>query len=176
MHVPTWIGLEYVQLFDKYLGWDWLKAQDDQSLWKQILEMPDEEIWAMHRSFKSRLMEVIMERAQKRWAESEITAQQVVTMGALLNPAGINDRLCAPIYRIQTPGLILSDSDRLKKIINNPQHPLQIIFAGKSHPADFSGKYILHKVYTMAQDREFQGRIAFVEDYSMHTARYLVHG
>ncbi len=73
-------------LFEKYLGKDWLKAQDDVNLWKQVLDIPDEEIWAIHLSLKSRLMDVIMNRAQGRWADGEVTAQQVVTMGALLNP------------------------------------------------------------------------------------------
>jgi len=96
-----------------------------------------------------------------------------------------NDLLLNPHFRIgysrrfteyKRPALILQDINRLKKIINNPWHPVQIVFAGKSHPADFSGKYLLHRIYTIAQDREFQGRIAFIEDYDMHMARYLTHG
>jgi len=82
VHVPTWIAHEFVLLFEKYLGKDWLKAQDDINLWKRILEIPDEEIWEIHRSLKGRLIEVILERAQRRWADGEVTAQQVVTMGA----------------------------------------------------------------------------------------------
>ena len=176
VHVPTWIGFEFVQLFEKYLGKDWLKAQDDADFWKPILNIPDEEIWAIHRSLKGRLIEVIMERAQRRWADGEVTAQQVVTMGALLNPQVLTIGFARRFTEYKRPALILRMLERLKKIINNPWRPVQIVFAGKSHPADFSGKYLLHRVYTVGQDREFQGRIAFVEDYDMHLARYLTHG
>jgi starch phosphorylase len=72
--------------------------------------------------------------------------------------------------------LIFRDVNRLKRIINNQWRPVQIVFAGKSHPADFSSKHLLHRVYMLAAEREFQGRIAFVEDYDMHMARYLVQG
>ena len=176
VHVPAWLNEGFYRLFDKYLGKDWLKKQDDVNLWKKVLEIPDEEIWAIHFSLKTRLMDVIMNRAQERWADADVTAQQVVTMGSLLNPQVLTISFSRRFTEYKRPALILSDIDRLKRIITNPWHPVQIVFAGKSHPADFSGKYLLHKVYTQAQDRQFQGRIAFVEDYDMHMARYLVHG
>jgi glycogen phosphorylase len=176
VHVPTWIGLEYMELFNKHLGEHWLQAQDDPVLWKKILDIPDEETWEIHRSLKRRLIEIIMDRAQKQWAEGEVTAQQIVTMGALLNPQVLTIGFARRFTEYKRPALILTDTERLKRIINNPRRPVQIIFAGKSHPADFSGKYILHKVYSIGQDREFQGRIAFIEDYDLQLARYLVHG
>jgi glycogen phosphorylase len=176
VHVPSWEGLEFVQLFEKYLGKDWTSRQADVDFWKPLLNIPDEEIWAIHRSLKGRLIDVIMDRAQTRWAEGEVNAQQVVTMGALLNPQVLTIGFSRRFTEYKRPALILSDLNRLKKILNNPWHPVQIVFAGKSHPADFSGKYILHKIYSVAQDREYQGRIAFVEDYDMHLSRYLTHG
>jgi glycogen phosphorylase len=176
VHVPTWIGLEFFQLFEKYLGKDWINHQADVDFWRSLMNVPDEEIWAIHRSLKSRLFGVIMDRAQTRWAEGEVSAQQVVTMGALLNPQVLTIGFSRRFTEYKRPALILSDMNRLKKIINNPWRPVQIVFAGKSHPADFSGKYILHKIFSVAQDRECQGRIAFIEDYDMHLARYLTHG
>src|SRR4030065_163268 len=74
------------------------------------------------------------------------------------------------------PALIFQDIERLKRIVNNKWQPVQIVFAGKSHPADYPSKCLLQRVYNLAADREFQGRRAFVEDYDMHTARYLVQG
>ncbi len=176
VHVPTWIGYEYAEIFEKYLGKDWGQHQDDVEYWKPIMNVPDEEIWAIHRGLKSRLIEVIINRAQRRWAEGEVNAQQVVTMGALLNPQVLTIGFARRFTEYKRPALVLNDMDRLKKIINNPWHPVQIVFAGKSHPADFAGKYILHKIYSIAQDRELQGRIAFIEDYDMHLARYMTHG
>ncbi len=176
VHVPTWIGYEFTRLFEKYLGEDWLKHQDEIDFWKKVRDIPDAEIWEVHTNFKRRLVEVIMSRAQGRWADGEVTAQQVVTMGALLNPQVLTIGFARRFTEYKRPALILQDIDRLKHIINNPWRPVQIVFAGKSHPADFSGKYLLHRIYNLAQDREFQGRIAFVEDYDMRMARYLTHG
>jgi len=176
VHVPTWIGYEFTRLFEKYLGEDWLKHQDEIDFWKKVRDIPDAEIWEVHTNFKRRLVEVIMSRAQGRWADGEVTAQQVVTMGALLNPQVLTIGFARRFTEYKRPALILQDIDRLKYIINNPWRPVQIVFAGKSHPADFSGKYLLHRIYNLAQDREFQGRIAFVEDYDMRMARYLTHG
>jgi len=176
VHVPAWLNEGFYELFKKYLGEDWLKGQDDANLWKKVLEIPDEEIWRVHASLKARLMDVIMSRAQERWADGDVTAQQVVSMGSLLSPQVLTLTFSRRFTEYKRPALILSDTERLRKIITNPEFPVQIVFAGKSHPADFSGKYLLHKVYTQAQDRQFQGRIAFIEDYDMHMARYLVHG
>jgi glycogen phosphorylase len=176
VHVPTWIAHQWVGLFEKYLGSGWEDYQDAADLWAKVLNIPDEEIWSVHQYLKGRLLEVALARAQKRWAEGEVTAQQVVAMGALLSPQVLTIGYSRRFTEYKRPALILSDLPRLKKILNNPWRPVQIIFAGKSHPADFSGKYLLHKIYEGALDREFQGRVAFIEDYDMHIARYLVHG
>jgi starch phosphorylase len=176
VHVPTWIAFEYTRLLEKYIGKNWLKCQDDAALWERILDIPDDEIWALHRALKGRLIEVIMGRAQERWADGDVTPGQVVTMGALLNPHVLTIGFARRFTEYKRPALILHDMERLKKIVNDPWRPVQIIFSGKSHPADFSGKYLLHRVYELAQDRRFQGRIAFVEDYDMRMARYLTHG
>ncbi len=176
VHVPTWISYDLVELFDKYLGKVWVERQDDRDFWKRLLDVPDKEIWTIHRALKSRLIEVIMGRAQQRWLDGEVTAQQVLTMGALLNPQALTIGFARRFTGYKRPALILYDPERLKKIVNNPWRPVQIVFAGKSHPADFSGKYVLHNICTIAKDREFQGRIAYVEDYDMQLARYLTHG
>ena len=176
VHVPTWISYDLVELFDKYLGKDWVEKQDDVNFWKRLLDVPDKEIWTIRRALKSRLIEVIMGRAQQHWLDGEVTAQQVLTMGALLNPQALTIGFSRRFTGYKRPALILHDPERLKKIVNNPWRPVQIVFAGKSHPADFSGKYVLHNICTIAKDREFQGRIAYVEDYDMYLARYLTHG
>lgn len=176
VHVPSWIDGQMLNLFVKYLGKECMQKQDDAELWGQIHNVPDEEIWAVHRAAKRRLIQLILGRAQLRWSEGDVTAQQVVTMGALLNPQVLTIGYARRFTEYKRPALILQDVARLQKIINNPWRPVQIVFAGKSHPADFAGKYHLHKVYEIAQDRGFQGRVVFVEDYDMRLARYLVHG
>jgi starch phosphorylase len=121
-------------------------------------------------------MGAIRERAQKHLADDEATAQQVLAMGALLDPEALTIGFARRFTDYKRPALLFRDIERLKRIVNDRWRPVQIIFAGKSHPADFSSKRLLHQVYALASNREFQGRIAFVEDYDMHMAHYLVHG
>jgi len=97
-------------------------------------------------------------------------------MGVLLVPEALTIGFGRRFTEYKRSSLIFRDIERIKTIVNNRLHPVQIIFAGKSHPADLPSKQLLREVYTLATKREFQGRIAFVEDYDMHTARYLVHG
>jgi len=174
--VPTWISYDFAELFDKYLGRDWVQKQDEPDFWKRLLDVPDNEFWAIHRSLKSKLLEVIMGRARQRWLDGAVTAQQVLTMGSLLNSRILTIGFSRRFTGYKRPALILYDTERLKKIVNNKWGPVQIIFSGKSHPADLSGKYSIHNVCRIARDRAFQGRVAFIEDYDMHLSRYLIQG
>ena len=180
VHVPSWVAPELNRLYERYVGGDkngdLSEHQDDSELWQRAQEIPDEELWEVHLQLKRKLMDTIMERAQKRWAEGEAAAHQVLAMGALLRPEVLTIGFVRRFAEYKRPSLIFRDVERLKRLVKDPWRPIQIVFAGKSHPADFPSKHILQQVYGLASDREFQGRIAFVEDYDMHMARYLVHG
>jgi starch phosphorylase len=97
-------------------------------------------------------------------------------MGSLLDPYALTIAFARRFAEYKRPYLLLSDIDRLKRIITNPERPMQIIFAGKSHPADYQSKQLLKRVYQTASDKGFQGRIAFVEDYDLNLSRELVRG
>ncbi|MFH1087873.1 MAG: alpha-glucan family phosphorylase [Chloroflexota bacterium] len=176
VHVPTWVASQMWRLYERYLGTDWLKRHDYPQPWEQVLDIPGEELWQVHLSLKRQLMRAIGERAQERWASGEVAAQQVLGMCALLDPDVLTIAFVRRFTEYKRPALILHDVQRLKRIVNDPWRPVQIVFAGKSHPADLVSKHLLERVYGMATDREFRGRIGFVEDYDMHVARYLVQG
>jgi starch phosphorylase len=176
IHVPTWIALENRQLFEKYLGKDWIGRHDDVELWKHIEEIPDDELWRTHQLLKRKLFHIILERAQLRWARGEASPQQILAMGSLLDHDALTIAFVRRFAEYKRPFLLFRDMERLKRIVNNPLMPVQIIFAGKSHPADTASKILLQRVHTMARDRIFQGRIAFLEDYDIRLARYLVQG
>jgi starch phosphorylase len=176
IHVPTWIALENRKLYDKYLGEDWIERHDDAELWKCIEDIPDEELWQVHLLLKRKLFHFILERAQQRWAGSEVAPQQILAMGSLLDHDTLTIGFVRRFAEYKRPDLLFRNIERLKKIINDRWRPVQIIFAGKSHPADTASKKLLQHVYNMARDRAFQGRIAFLEDYDMRLARYLVQG
>jgi starch phosphorylase len=138
--------------------------------------VPDEELWQVHHLLKTRLISTINNRARQRLSENAITAQQVIAMGSLLDRYALTIAFTRRFTEYKRPCLILSDVERLKKLVTDPVRPVQIIFAGKSHPADFQSKQLLKKVYQIAMDLRFQGRIAFVEDFDLSIARALVRG
>jgi starch phosphorylase len=176
VHIPTWIAMEIRNLYDKYLGHDWIEKQDDAELWKRINQVPDDELWRTHMSLKQKLFHMVLERARTRWAKSDAAPQQILAMGALLEPAFLTIGFVRRFAEYKRPSLIFHDIERLKRIINDSWRPVQVVFAGKSHPADTASKLLLQRVHTMARDRMFGGRIVFLEDYDMHVARYLVQG
>jgi starch phosphorylase len=176
IHVPTWAAPEISHLYEKHLGQDALERYDDTNLRELVLNIPDEELWAARQIIKRKLIGAVVERARQCSIERECMARQVLAMGALLDPNALTIGFIRRFTAYKRPELIFHDVERLKRIVTDRWHPVQIIFAGKSHPADFPSKQLLHHVYTLATDPEFQGRIAFVEDYDMHMAHYLVQG
>ncbi len=176
IHVPTWVAPQMNRLYQKYLGQDWMERHDDPALWQRILDIPDEELWAMHRWLKYKLIRFVDDRARKHWAEHDTTPGQILTMGTLLDPDALTIGFCRRFTDYKRPGLIFQDFERWIRIIRNSRYPVQIIFAGKSHPDDQSGKHLIQEIYALARDCECGGQIAFIEDYDMHMAHYLVHG
>jgi starch phosphorylase len=176
IHVPTWVALESRQLYSKYLGNDWVEKQDNAEMWEYIDDIPDEELWRVRLLLKRKLFHIILERAQQRWAKGEATPRQILAMGSLLDHDALTIGFVRRFAEYKRPDLLFTNIERLKKIVNDRWRPVQVIFAGKSHPADTASKKLLQYVHTMARDREFQGRIAFLEDYDMRLARYLAQG
>jgi len=175
IHVPTWVAAEFRQLYEKYLGPDWEAKHDETQLWQHVAQIPDEELWRTRQVLKRKLFNTILERAQDKWARGTATPQ-VVSAGSLLGRDAITIGFVRRFTEYKRPALLFRDPARLKKLVGDRERPVQLIFAGKSHPADLASKTLLRYVYNMAGDREFQGRIAFLEDYDMHLARYLVQG
>jgi len=176
IHVPTWVAPELGSLYQKYLDEDWVDKHDDAGLWERVLNIPDDELWTVRQILKRKLAGAMRERTRMRLSENDVTPQQLYIMGALLDPEVLTIGFMRRFTEYKRPALILYDIQRLKRIVGDQWRPVQIVFAGKSHPADFPSKNLLQQVHAIASDREFQGRIAFVEDYDMHMARYLVHG
>jgi starch phosphorylase len=176
VHVPNWVAPEMGRLYDRYLGMDAVKRQDDAGLWRRTAEIPDAELWQVRQLLKRKLVGAMVERARDCSTDRECSAQQVMAMGALLDPEVLTIGFARRFTEYKRPELVFYDVERLRRVLVNPWRPVQIVFAGKSHPADYPSKELLHQVYTLSIDGDFQGRIAFVEDYDMHIAHYLVNG
>ncbi len=175
-HTPTWVAREMGTLYEKYLGQDLSKRYDDAHLGELVQNIPDEEIWAVRQILKRKLIGAMVERARQCSTERVCKAGQVLAMGSLIDPDVLTIGFARRFTAYKRPELLFHDTEHLKQLTTDRWHPVQIIFAGKSHPADLPSKQLLHDVYAVATDREFQGRIAFVEDYDIHMAHYLVQG
>ncbi len=154
----------------------WLDRHDDTGLWEHVEDIPDEAIWHAHRWLKSKLISFIQNRSRERWSEDRVPPVQALALGALLDADVLTLGFSRRFTDYKRGALILSDTARLKRILRDQLRPIQIIFAGKAHPNDHAGKCLIQQIYNIAGDPEFGGRIAFVEDYDMHVARFLVQG
>jgi len=176
IHVPTWIEPKMQLLFNRYLGEDWIERHDDPAVWQKIDAIPDEELWKTHYWLKIKLIDTVRERVRQRWAKDRISASKVLAGGTLLDPSVLTLGFARRFATYKRADLILRDLERLKRMLNDRWRPIQIIFAGKAHPADDEGKRLLQKVFRTAANQDLGGRIAFLEDYGEQFAQYLVHG
>jgi starch phosphorylase len=176
VHVPTWIASDMADLFSRHLGHDWLERHDDPALVDAILAIPDEELWAVRQALRRYLFTFVRERARQRWTVERVGTPRVVAAGTLLESDSLTIGFARRFAGYKRPELIFHDAERLARILNAPERPVQIIFAGKAHPADDIGKHHLQHVYKRALDPLFGGRVAFVDDYDLHVAHFLVQG
>jgi len=176
VHLPTWLSPSFRQLFDRYLGPDWVLTQDDAALWERALDLPDDLLWRAHLEAKYRLFSVMRQRARRRWQDEESKSSQVIAAGTLLDPEVLTIGFARRFATYKRASLIFSDLDRLEGILTHTWRPVQLVFAGKAHPADKPGQELLADVYQKAMETRFGGRIAFIEDYEMNVARDLYSG
>ncbi|MFN7036989.1 MAG: alpha-glucan family phosphorylase, partial [Bellilinea sp.] len=176
VHTGTWLARRLRLLFDRYLGADWMKRIDDPQLWSQVENIPDGELWAVRQHLKRKLILYINERARQRWQSGQYHPAQALASGVFLEPYSLTIGFARRFATYKRGGLILRDYDRLMRMVTHPDMPVQIIFAGKAHPADEPGKLLIQQVYRAVKDSRMGGRLVFLEDYDMNMARYLVQG
>jgi starch phosphorylase len=176
VHTGTWLARRMRLLYDKYLGANWMEELDDASLWQAIFAAPNEELWNIRRHLKRKLASYVRERARAQWLTTSHHPVQIVASGVLLDPNALTIGFARRFATYKRGSLIMRDPERLLKIVNDPQRPVQIIFAGKAHPMDEPGKLIIQQVYRTLKRAEYGGRIVFLEDYDFNLARLLVQG
>ena len=177
VHVPTWIGSETNRLLRKRLGADWMARHDDPKLWATASDvLPDEALWQTRCALKQALLEYMRDRVRSRWSQDRVEPGQTVAFGSMLDPEAFTIGFARRFATYKRADLILHDMERLKRLLTDPRRPVQIVFAGKAHPADENGKQVLQSVYRAARDPEIAGRMAFLEDYDMHAAHWLTQG
>ena len=176
VHTGTWLARRMKLLYDRYLGPNWMEDLDDHDLWQSIFAVPDEELWVVRRHLKRKLVAFARERARAHWLSTSHHPVQIVAAGVLLDPYALTIGFARRFATYKRGSLAMRDPERLLRIVNHAQRPVQVIFAGKAHPMDEPGKLIIQQVYRTLKRAEYGGRIVFLEDYDMNLARYLVQG
>jgi len=176
VHNATWLARRLSTLYDRYIGSGWKEHVDDPEIWERIENIPDTELWAVRRHLKRKLTIYVLQRAREQWLSASVHPVQVIASGALLDPYALTIGFARRFATYKRANLILHDVERLLEIINHTNQPVQIIFAGKAHPADEPGKLLIQEVYRAVKKAESGGRLVFLEDYDMNLARYLVQG
>jgi starch phosphorylase len=176
VHVSNWMSRRLRVLLSKYLGEDWLDRVDEPEVWEKLNDVPAEELWAVRQHVKRKMVFYLRDRVRDRWQHGGFHPVQVVASGVLLDPYALTIGFARRFATYKRANLILSDVERLLDIVNRPNRPVQIIFAGKSHPADEPGKQLIQQIYRTIKKAESGGRLVFLEDYDMNVARYLVQG
>lgn len=176
VHTCTWLARRMRILFEEYLGADWIDNLDNTEYWNQVEDIPHEELWEIRIHLKRKLINFANERIRQQWLSGAIHPAQVVAGGVFLEPYSLTIGFARRFATYKRGNLILRDYERLLRLINNIDMPVQIVFAGKAHPADEPGKLLIQQVYRAVKDSRTGGRLTFLEDYDMNVARYLVQG
>src|SRR5947209_4994434 len=176
VHTPSWVAPEIDALFQRYLGADWKNHVDEPALWQAVREIPDEELWQVHLERKNALIEYTRRHLSEHHLRLGEGALQMAEFARMLNPNALIIGFARRFATYKRAALIFCDVERLKRIVNNPERPVQIIFAGKAHPADGPGKALIEQVYRFSRSDAFRGKIIFLENYDINMARYLVSG
>ena len=176
VHLPTWIAHEWRDVFKKYFDPNFMKDQSNPAYWERIYEIPDAEIWDTRIKLKGRLISYIRERFRESWLKNQGDPSRVVSLLDKISPNALLIGFSRRFATYKRAHLLFSDLDRLSKIVNNPDYPVQFIFAGKAHPADGAGQGLIKRIYEISQQPEFLGKILFLENYDMELAHRLVSG
>ena len=184
VHLATWMSDDVKRLLDVPLGSEWELRRDDLAVWDSVHDIDDAALWATHAMLKRRLATMLREQARRRWiaaqgadpANRAAAAAGVAGAGTLLDPELLTIGFARRFATYKRADLLFHDLDRLRALVTDPRRPMQVVFAGKAHPADSGGKKILQTVYEFAQDPSLMGRIAFVEGYDLGVAGPLVQG
>lgn len=176
VHFPTWTAPEWQKLFAKYFDKNFLNDQSNESIWHGIYDVPDEEIWKTRMILKKNLVDYIRKKFTETWLKNQGDPARVVSLLDRINPNALMIGFCRRFATYKRAHLLFTDIDRLAKIVNNPERPVQFIFSGKAHPADGAGQGLIKRVFEISQRPEFLGKIIFLEDYDMQLALRLVSG
>ena len=176
VHFPTWCASEWKQLYSKYFDSNFLYDQSNPKIWEAINNVPDEEIWNTRQTMKHKLVDYIRKQFSETWLKNQGDPSRIVSLMEKINPNALLIGFGRRFATYKRAHLLFTDLDRLSKIVNNPDRPVQFLFTGKAHPHDGAGQGLIKRIIEISRRPEFLGKIIFLENYDMQLARRLVTG
>ena len=176
VHMPTWASTEWKRFFAEHFDKKFFKDQSNKKYWEAIQNVADEEIWSIRKTLKNKLITYIKNQYKTNWLKNQGDPAKVVSILDKINPNALLIGFGRRFATYKRAHLLFTDLDRLAKIVNNEQYPIQFVFTGKAHPADGGGQGLIKHIVEISRRPEFLGKIIFLENYDMRLARHLIAG
>lgn len=176
IHNKTWTSHELASLFERYLGPRWAEYSEDPEVWRYIDQIPDSELWRTHERRRERLVAFVRRRLRAQLIKRGAQEHELLAADETLDPDVLTIGFARRFATYKRATLIFQDVERLIRLVSDPDHPVQFIFAGKAHPRDNEGKEFIRKIVHHVRREEFKRRVMFIEDYDMNVARYMLQG
>ncbi|WP_293739639.1 alpha-glucan family phosphorylase [uncultured Parabacteroides sp.] len=176
VHMPTWASTEWKRFFAENFNKKFFKDQSNKLYWEAIQNVADEDIWAIRKTLKNKLIKYIKNQYKTNWLKNQGDPAKVVSILDKINPNALLIGFGRRFATYKRAHLLFTDLDRLAKIVNNEQYPIQFVFTGKAHPADGGGQGLIKHIVEISRRPEFLGKIIFLENYDMRLARHLIAG
>ncbi len=176
VHMPTWAASEWKAIYKKYLPAEWMANQSALDMWKPYNDIPDEVIWQTRLSLKQKMTDYIKEKFSKDWMKSQGDPARIVRALDQMNPNNLIIGFGRRFATYKRAHLLFTDLERLDKLVNNPNYPVQFLFTGKAHPADGGGQGLIKRIIEISRMPQFMGKIIFLENYDMRLAKRLISG
>jgi len=176
VHIKSWLSDEMNCLYERYLGPNWLDETANKSVWKDIEQIPDEELWRTHQRCKEHLIAFARNRLKAQMQRRGTYHTELNWAEEVLDPEALTIGFARRFAGYKRANLLLKDPKRFVKLLNDPEQPAQIVFGGKAHPRDTEGKEIIRQIIHFAGQYGVRRRIVFLEDYDINVARFLVRG
>ena len=176
IHVPSWVSHDIRILFDRYLSSRWIEDPDNEKVWEGVKNIPDSELWRTHERHRERLVGFCRRRLRDQIAQKGGTQKEIDSATEVLNPSALTIGFARRFATYKRGDLLFNNLEKLATLLNKPDQPVQIIFAGKAHPADNPGKEVIKNIVQATKDPRFRNSIVFIEDYDINVARFLVQG
>ncbi|NSW90910.1 MAG: alpha-glucan family phosphorylase [Firmicutes bacterium] len=176
IHTVSWLSPSFKNLYDKYLSKEWQERIPEKNIWLNVDKIPDSQLWSTHLQLKKELIEYLRKKIKKQRISNEYSSESIREAEHLLDPNALTIGFARRFATYKRANLIFRNIERIKGILNNPRMPVQIIFAGKAHPADRPAHEVIKHINDIASQEEFSGKVVLVEDYNMELARKMVQG